>query len=317
MDRQAQGARCPDRRRLAERRLRTGPRQPCDLQHPRRGAQPRRPRPEFASARRRPPGRRPRRHPDGEFLGIPVAGKLPGEDRLPRRRHRSHRGRRRRTPPEFAFVDNGDFTRAQGDVRAREHRRHHRPLSGLAAGRRSRAARRSRVRISMEPTTRACRGRGGCRRSRRELRGIFLAEARAEIGNLRRGLPRWRLQPDDVERAVPLRRAFHTLKGSGRLVGATALGDFSARLEQVLLRVIDGTLAPRADVIDVVTRAVASLARTRRRVRRRAQRRPPRCGGRAGGRAHRRGQCGTPTGQRTTRRRKVAAATAAGAPPAR
>lgn len=92
-----------------------------------------------------------------------------------------------------------------------------------------------------------------------ELREIFLAEARGEIGNLRRGLPRWRLQPDDLERAVPLRRSFHTLKGSGRLVGAAALGDFSAKLEQVLLRVIDGTLAPRADVVDVVTRAVALL----------------------------------------------------------
>ena len=92
-----------------------------------------------------------------------------------------------------------------------------------------------------------------------ELREIFLAEARAEIGNLRRGLPRWRMQLDDLERAVPLRRAFHTLKGSGRLVGATALGDFSAKLEQVLLRVIDGTLAPRPDVVDVVARAVALL----------------------------------------------------------
>ena len=92
-----------------------------------------------------------------------------------------------------------------------------------------------------------------------ELREIFLAEARGEIGALRRGLPRWRMQPDDLERAVPLRRSFHTLKGSGRLVGAAALGEFSAKLEQVLLRVIDGTLAPRPEVVDVVTRAVALL----------------------------------------------------------
>ncbi|MEO7325061.1 MAG: Hpt domain-containing protein [Dokdonella sp.] len=92
-----------------------------------------------------------------------------------------------------------------------------------------------------------------------ELREIFLLEARGEIGNLRRGLPRWRLQPDDIARAVPLRRAFHTLKGSGRLVGAVALGEFSARIEQVLLLVVDGVLAPRPDVIDVVTHAVALL----------------------------------------------------------
>jgi|GEM_PF-1184687 len=92
-----------------------------------------------------------------------------------------------------------------------------------------------------------------------ELRAVFLAEARGEIGHLRRGLPRWRLDPHDIERAVPLRRAFHTLKGSGRLVGANALGDFSAKLEQVLLRVVDGTLAPGPEVVDVVTRAVALL----------------------------------------------------------
>ena len=92
-----------------------------------------------------------------------------------------------------------------------------------------------------------------------EIRGVFIAEMRNEIGSLRRNLPRWRSLPTDLERAVPLRRSFHTLKGGGRLVGAVAIGDFCAAIERLLLRVIDGEVPADPPVIDVVSRAVAML----------------------------------------------------------
>jgi chemosensory pili system protein ChpA (sensor histidine kinase/response regulator) len=65
--------------------------------------------------------------------------------------------------------------------------------------------------------------------------------------------------PADLDRAVPLRRSFHTLKGSSRLVGAPAIGDFCAAIERLLLAVVEGTVAPEPAVIDTVARAVAAL----------------------------------------------------------
>src|SRR3546814_13303086 len=73
------------------------------------------------------------------------------------------------------------------------------------------------------------------------IREVFLEEFGEEIDNLDRMLPVWRARPDDLERLRPLRRVFHTLKGSGRLVGARAPGEFSWPVENLPNRVLDGT----------------------------------------------------------------------------
>src|SRR5690606_32189302 len=64
-----------------------------------------------------------------------------------------------------------------------------------------------------------------------EIREVFLEEFQEEIGNLEQLLPAWRGKPDDLEQLRPIRRVFHTLKGSGRLVGAKTLGEFSWKVE--------------------------------------------------------------------------------------
>ncbi|MBA8882818.1 Hpt domain-containing protein [Dokdonella fugitiva] len=92
-----------------------------------------------------------------------------------------------------------------------------------------------------------------------ELRDVFVTEARGEIGHLRRALPYWRSVPADLDRAVPLRRSFHTLKGSSRLVGAPVIGDFCAAIERLLLAVVEGSVLPEPAVIDTIARAVATL----------------------------------------------------------
>src|SRR3546814_8652635 len=76
---------------------------------------------------------------------------------------------------------------------------------------------------------------------------VFLEEFGEEIDNLDRMLPVWRERPDDLERLRPIRRVFHTLKGSGRLVGARALGEFSRKVENMLNRVLDGTREAQID----------------------------------------------------------------------
>ena len=72
-------------------------------------------------------------------------------------------------------------------------------------------------------------------------------------------LPPWRAAPDDIERLRPIRRVFHTLKGSGRLVGAKTLGEFSWKIENMLNRVLDGSRPPSAAVVAMVDQAFYTL----------------------------------------------------------
>ncbi len=88
-----------------------------------------------------------------------------------------------------------------------------------------------------------------------EIREIFLEEFSDEIGNLDGLLPGWKLAPDDAETLRPIRRVFHTLKGSGRLVGAKVLGEFAWHVENMLNRVLDGSRPASAAVVAYVGHA--------------------------------------------------------------
>ncbi|MBD9367391.1 Hpt domain-containing protein [Xanthomonas sp. XNM01] len=88
-----------------------------------------------------------------------------------------------------------------------------------------------------------------------EIREVFLEEFDEELANLARLMPAWRALPNDMERLRPIRRVFHTLKGSGRLVGARALGEFSWKIESMLNRVLDGTRPASPAVLDLVQKA--------------------------------------------------------------
>ena len=88
-----------------------------------------------------------------------------------------------------------------------------------------------------------------------EIREVFLEEFEEEIENLGARLPVWRNAPDEVEPLHAIRRVFHTLKGSGRLVGARALGEFSWSIESMLNEVRDGRRPVSPAVIAVVQQA--------------------------------------------------------------
>lgn len=92
-----------------------------------------------------------------------------------------------------------------------------------------------------------------------EIREIFLEETEEEIGNLRAALGHWLAEPERSDALVPIRRSFHTLKGSGRLVGARLLGEFSWKVENMLNRVLDGTIGPHEGVQALVRHAVDAL----------------------------------------------------------
>lgn len=92
-----------------------------------------------------------------------------------------------------------------------------------------------------------------------EIRDVFVEEVQEEIDNLGQLLPVWVASPDNMELVKPIRRVFHTLKGSGRLVGAATLGEFSWRIENMLNRVLDQSIAPSAEVQHLVRAALDVL----------------------------------------------------------
>jgi len=67
-----------------------------------------------------------------------------------------------------------------------------------------------------------------------ELLDIFLEEAAEVVGTIRENLDGLRQPPYDREALTTIRRGFHTLKGSGRMVGLTDLGDVAWSCEQVM-----------------------------------------------------------------------------------
>ncbi|MDP1735090.1 MAG: Hpt domain-containing protein [Sulfuritalea sp.] len=67
-----------------------------------------------------------------------------------------------------------------------------------------------------------------------ELLSIFLEEAHEVLATINQHLPLVHATPNDQGSLVTLRRSFHTLKGSGRMVGLTDLGEAAWAVEQVM-----------------------------------------------------------------------------------
>ncbi len=85
-----------------------------------------------------------------------------------------------------------------------------------------------------------------------EIREVFVEEVEEEIENLGTALSVWAASPSDLDQLKSIRRVFHTLKGSGRLVGALALGELSWRVENMLNRVLDHTIQPTQAVVTLI-----------------------------------------------------------------
>ena len=93
-----------------------------------------------------------------------------------------------------------------------------------------------------------------------EFTEVFIEEARGELATIREHLALWRQNPDNRQALTTLRRAFHTLKGSGRMVGATVIGDFAWEFENLLNQVLEGSLDACPEIADAIAAAVGGLA---------------------------------------------------------
>jgi chemosensory pili system protein ChpA (sensor histidine kinase/response regulator) len=92
-----------------------------------------------------------------------------------------------------------------------------------------------------------------------ELLELFIEEAREEIVSIRRHLPSWIASPGDFEMLITVRRSFHTLKGSGRMVGAERIGEYCWAVENLLNRLINRTLKHTPPMVEFIEQAAAAV----------------------------------------------------------
>ena len=92
-----------------------------------------------------------------------------------------------------------------------------------------------------------------------EFLELFIEEAKDEIVKLKKLFPLWDENPQDQESLVNVRRSFHTLKGSGRMVGAQLIGEFAWSVENVFNRVINKTLERTPDMMSLLRQAVETV----------------------------------------------------------
>ena len=92
-----------------------------------------------------------------------------------------------------------------------------------------------------------------------ELLEVFIEEVGEVLETIAEYMPRWFANTEDRDALVELRRAFHTLKGSGRMVRALIIGELGWSIENLLNRVLDRSIDPSAEVQQVVADVVALM----------------------------------------------------------
>ena len=92
-----------------------------------------------------------------------------------------------------------------------------------------------------------------------EILEIFVDEAEEVLETIGEFLPQWQNNTSDEEALTEVRRAFHTLKGSGRMVGATVVGELAWSIENLLNRVIDNTVTASPAVLDIISTVVSRI----------------------------------------------------------
>ena len=92
-----------------------------------------------------------------------------------------------------------------------------------------------------------------------EIFEIFIEEALEVLAAINESLPVWKADNNNEEARSTVRRSYHTLKGSGRLIGAMMIGEFSWSIESMLNKVIDNSIVLTDEVFNVLYESVAVL----------------------------------------------------------
>jgi len=93
-----------------------------------------------------------------------------------------------------------------------------------------------------------------------DLNAIFSEEAEEIMAQIGPAQSRWQIDVRDREALMTLRRGFHTLKGSGRMAGAVAIGELAWGVERLLNAVLEGTRQADQGTVAWVAQATEQIA---------------------------------------------------------
>jgi chemosensory pili system protein ChpA (sensor histidine kinase/response regulator) len=88
-----------------------------------------------------------------------------------------------------------------------------------------------------------------------EMLSTFIEEAQEVLGNIIAQVMRLNVSPYDAEAFTSIRRSFHTLKGSGRMVGLTELAEPAWEIEQTLNIWLRDEKVPNSDMLNFLESA--------------------------------------------------------------
>lgn len=92
-----------------------------------------------------------------------------------------------------------------------------------------------------------------------EILEIFIEEGNEVVEAIREYLPALQADFNNVDALLDIRRGFHTLKGSGRMVGAMHMGDFAWSVERMLNKVRDGLAKINDNCIAIIQDAIDTV----------------------------------------------------------
>ncbi len=92
-----------------------------------------------------------------------------------------------------------------------------------------------------------------------EIMQIFIEDATETLQYITSNLHDWRTDTDNREALQEVRRGFHTLKGSGRMVGALEIAELGWAVENMLNQVREGRIAHSPAIFDLLYRVCEVL----------------------------------------------------------
>lgn len=94
-----------------------------------------------------------------------------------------------------------------------------------------------------------------------ELVDVFLEEVEELLQSIDGHMKTWIFNPGDQKSLTEIRRCFHTLKGSGRMVKALDLSEVAWKVEHMLNQALGGTVAVSESMVNVVASVRTQIPR--------------------------------------------------------
>ena len=99
-----------------------------------------------------------------------------------------------------------------------------------------------------------------------ELLAVFLEEYESVTDMLSKRVPEWMQDHERTSAITEIRRGFHTLKGSGRMVGANEVGEFAFHIETMINALLEGNIESTDNVAVIVRLSEAVLPAMKNRL---------------------------------------------------